>query len=819
MVGADLFREADWSAAPAGGAGLFWNPGAISYLAELLLAAVLAAYFGARVVRDLRHKRFYLPTCLLAVAMCGLVLGFWASLIRVLTAGGWVSYAMPWSPLHAWITLSMPWARPFGGMAAAAFILFAYHFPQPLRGARRESLIVGTALGLVLLVEIGIAIRTDVAIMRGEAWWRPEWIAGWMNIAMIWAAILFWRQFISAQSGSAPSGRVARFFDGMASIIQTPANREATAARGFILFTLLPILHTTALFLPNEGQFGHYPLDIFICWLVLVQLVGFALVLLGYLPERSSFQFKLTVISLAVMLGSVNGVAWMMSPAYADAFRAPGMVSTGKAITFAPRDDGSYVIFQPAGFAPRAPRGRPIGAEGMRMPLPFPLTFYGKRYNFAYVNDRGVIGFDRMPQPSDSAFGTGTQPAIYPLQVDVPEAGTDLSISVGKDRLVVSRVDRCDQARTDDCYHLQTIVHADGFIDIFYLRIPSVPTFWLFSPTRGPWLTGITPGSTQAQTPLIRDYYRAFLIYIDRLYAPLTIFLIVMTLALLLVIPMLLRGFIVRPLERLLDGIRRFRGGSMDTQVAVIFHDEIGYLTESFNQMAREQHDMLRDLEKRVAARVADIEAMTVHNAQLEERNRLSADLHDAVAQTLTSASLLANAMPAQLRTDDQSGIAAAERIARLNRHALIEMQTLLGELRGKTGSDRPLADRLRDLAGYFTDLHPLIIDCDLAGEAPLPVEVKAVFYRIAQECLNNIVKHSGASHAALSFESVAGHALLVVTDQGKGCDPAMMDKENRLGMTIMRDRARQIGATLEVEGRPGHGCRVTMIWSRSYDS
>lgn len=817
-MGANLLRESEWSATPPDGAGLFWNPGAISYLAELLLAAILAAYFGARVIRDLRHGRFYLPTCLLALAMCGLVLGFWASLVRVLTAGGWVSYAMPWSPLHSWVTLSMPWARPFGGMAAAAFVLFAYHFPQPLRGARREAWIVGTMLGLLVLVEIGIAIRTDMAIMRREAWWRPEWITGWMNIAMIWAATLFWRQFASAQIGPQTVGRIARCFNGIASIVQAPANREATAARGFILFTLLPILHTTALFLPNEGQFGRYPLDIFICWLVLVQLVGFALVLLGYLPERSSFQFKLTVISLAVMLGSVNGVAWMMSPAYADAFRAPGMVSTGKAITFAPRDDGSYVIFQPVSFAPRAPRGKPVGAEGARIPLPFPLTFYGKRYSVAYVNDRGAIGFERMPQPSDAAFGTGTQPAIYPLQVDVPDAGTDLSISVSGDRLVVSRVDRCNQELADDCYHLQTIIHADGFIDIFYLRIPSVPAFWLFSPTQGPWLTGITPGSTQAQTPLIRDYYRAFLTYIDRLYAPLVLFLIAMTLAVLLVIPLLLRGFIVRPLERLLDGIRRFRNGSMDTQVAVIFHDEIGYLTDSFNQMAREQHDMLRDLEKRVAARVADIEAMTVHNTQLEERNRLSADLHDAVAQTLTSASLLANAMPAQLRSDDQGGIAAAERIARLNRHALIEMQTLLGELRGGTGSDRPLTDRLRDLVGYFTDLHPLTIDCELVGETPLPAEVKAVFYRIAQESLNNIVKHSGASHADLFFDNVADHALLVVTDHGKGCDPAMMDKGNRLGMTIMRDRARQIGATLEIEGRPGHGCRVTMIWSRLHD-
>lgn len=823
-MGAPLPQSDYWTAMPGGGPSLFWNPGAISYLMELLLSLVLTVYFAIRVARDIRSRRVHVPTLLLTIAIGALVPTFWASLIRVLTAGGWISYAMPWSPLASWNTLSMPWARPFGALSATAFVMVGYYFPKPLRGTMRERRAFAAILIVLTLAEVGIAVRTDIAIMRGEAWWRPEWIAGWMNVATIWGTIVFWRQLASAQRDGGtrkPPGMTSACFRGLAAIVQRPANRDATAARGFLIFSILPIIHTAALFMPNEGQFGRYPLDIFICWSVLIQLVGFAIVMLGYLPERSSFQFKLTVVSLAVMLGSINGVAWMMAPAYEAEFRAPGMAETGRAVNFLPLDDGRYLV-QPLPSMTASRRGYEIAPQGQRIELPFRFDFYGKQYRSLFVGSRGVIGFDRMPRPSDAAFGIGTQPAIYPLLVDVPETGTRLSVLVDKGRVVISRIDQCAQNGADTCYHVQTTLHASGNIDIHYLRVPPVPEFSLFSPTKAPWQTGITPGTirvaSEADTPFIRDHYRAFLAYLDRLYAPLVLFSIIVTIALLVVIPLFLRGFLMRPLDQLLQGIRQFRGGLLETEVEVSFHDEIGYLTESFNEMARDQHAILRDLEHRVAERVSEIEAMTVHNAQLEERHRLSADLHDAVAQTLASASMLANAMSGQFREDGRGNVATAERVARLNRHALIEMQTLLGELRGTVGSDRSLPDRLGDLARYFADLHGLKIESELNGETPLPAEVRAVFYRIAQEGLNNIVKHSGASAATLMFECVPNHALLVISDNGRGCAPEGIDKPDRLGMTIMRDRARQIDATLELDTDVGKGCRITLNWGGSSD-
>lgn len=184
---------------------------------------------------------------------------FAVSLFRALTAGGWVSYVMPWTPINSWATLAMPWSPFLGGVCAASLLLFAYLFPQPLAGAQREARIVGLMLGLLGLAEFAFAVGADAAILAGKASWRPEWFVGWMNMAMVWTIIVFWRQLASAQTRALPErerGRMRWIAGGVRVVVQRPANREASAARAFLLLTLLPILYSASLFLPDDGKFG-----------------------------------------------------------------------------------------------------------------------------------------------------------------------------------------------------------------------------------------------------------------------------------------------------------------------------------------------------------------------------------------------------------------------------------------------------------------------------------------------------------------------------------------------------------------------------------
>ncbi len=93
-----------------------------------------------------------------------------------------------------------------------------------------------------------------------------------------------------------------------------------------------------------------------------------------------------------------------------------------------------------------------------------------------------------------------------------------------------------------------------------------------------------------------------------------------------------------------------------------------------------------------------------------------------------------------------------------------------------------------------------------------MPPEVKVALYRITQEALNNVAKHAGASQARVSLRCHEGRITLSVTDDGCGFDMTRL-RPDSLGLGIIRERAREIGATLEVNSEAGKGTRITVIW------
>jgi signal transduction histidine kinase len=90
--------------------------------------------------------------------------------------------------------------------------------------------------------------------------------------------------------------------------------------------------------------------------------------------------------------------------------------------------------------------------------------------------------------------------------------------------------------------------------------------------------------------------------------------------------------------------------------------------------------------------------------------------------------------------------------------------------------------------------------------------EVKLAFYRVAQEALNNIAKHSGARKVELHLECQPDWMSLVIRDDGLGFDPASITSDH-LGIAIMRERASSIGASLMIESQPGQGTTVSLDW------
>ena len=214
--------------------------------------------------------------------------------------------------------------------------------------------------------------------------------------------------------------------------------------------------------------------------------------------------------------------------------------------------------------------------------------------------------------------------------------------------------------------------------------------------------------------------------------------------------------------------------------------------------------------------------AVAIENARLyqqaeqaaatHERNRLARDLHDAVTQTLFSASLIADVLPRLWQRDPELGQKKLDELKVLTRGALSEMRTLLLELRPDTLIEVEIGDLYRHLANAFSGRTRIPVAFVQEGNPVLPPDIKEVFYRVAQETLNNIAKHAGASQVHIWLAGEEGAVDVIIDDDGCGFDARSLSPEN-LGMKIMRERAEAVSAELEIESAPGAGTRVQLRW------
>lgn len=219
---------------------------------------------------------------------------------------------------------------------------------------------------------------------------------------------------------------------------------------------------------------------------------------------------------------------------------------------------------------------------------------------------------------------------------------------------------------------------------------------------------------------------------------------------------------------------------------------------------------------------IADQLSVALENARLyeqaeqvaitSERNRLARDLHDAVSQTLFSASLIAEVLPKVWERNPEVGRSKLEELRLLTCSALAEMRTLLLELRPSSLIEMDLADLLRHLANAFTGRTRTPLTLNVNGLADPPLKVKEVIYRVSQESLNNISKHAQASQVFIDLHRSEDQIQLEIRDDGRGFDPQSASPES-LGLGIMRERAESIGARYQIHTKIGAGTRIELFW------
>jgi nitrate/nitrite-specific signal transduction histidine kinase len=203
--------------------------------------------------------------------------------------------------------------------------------------------------------------------------------------------------------------------------------------------------------------------------------------------------------------------------------------------------------------------------------------------------------------------------------------------------------------------------------------------------------------------------------------------------------------------------------------------------------------------------------------AALAERNRLARELHDAVSQTLFSASLIAEVLPQLYEFNPEEGQKRTKELRRLARGALAEMRTLLMELRPAALTQVSLAELLKQLCEAAVGRSQLPIKLSIEGDREYPPDVQVALYRITQEALNNVIKYAHAKEVRLELLQTDSFVEIAVRDDGIGFDRTSVPA-NHFGLKIMQERAEAIGAELQIVSTPGAGSHITVTWCDNPD-
>jgi signal transduction histidine kinase len=210
-----------------------------------------------------------------------------------------------------------------------------------------------------------------------------------------------------------------------------------------------------------------------------------------------------------------------------------------------------------------------------------------------------------------------------------------------------------------------------------------------------------------------------------------------------------------------------------------------------------------------IAIANADLYSRSQRLAVVEERNRVARELHDAATQTLFSLVLAARA--AALTTNDDDAKATLLDFERRTTSALQELRGLVHALRPKSLERDGLGATLADHADALRTSGARVV-VSAADGIRLPLETEHALLRIAQEALNNAMRHAPGAAVRVTLRAGARAVTLRIRDDGPGFDAASLPRTRRgIGLATMRERALEIGAELDISGRLGAGTSVTV--------
>jgi NarL family two-component system sensor histidine kinase LiaS len=250
---------------------------------------------------------------------------------------------------------------------------------------------------------------------------------------------------------------------------------------------------------------------------------------------------------------------------------------------------------------------------------------------------------------------------------------------------------------------------------------------------------------------------------------------------------------LTRRLESLSNSADAWSRGDFSVMAIDRSADELGQLSHRLNLMAEQLQNLMQSHQEL---------------AGIQERNRLARELHDSVKQQVFATTMQVGTAQALLPDDPE---AAAEHLAeaeKLSRQSQEELAMLIQELRPAALERDGLAEALETYATDWSRQSGIEAWVRVQGKRPLPLAVEQALFRVTQEALSNVARHSGASlvNVTLTYEDVG--VSLTLNDDGHGFDPSQAVDQG-YGLQSMRERVEGLGGRLQIDSEPDSGAKV----------
>lgn len=240
----------------------------------------------------------------------------------------------------------------------------------------------------------------------------------------------------------------------------------------------------------------------------------------------------------------------------------------------------------------------------------------------------------------------------------------------------------------------------------------------------------------------------------------------------------------------------------------------IGFIITRLMTAQRKQRRALAEANRNLVQYAATVEQLTTSR----ERNRLSRELHDTLAHTLSALVVQIDAVIAVWEPIPAKAKEMLEQMLETSRRGLDETRRALRDLRAAPLEELGFALAIRSMAEDFAARHGISLEVDVPEEINrLSPEIEHGFYRVTQEALENVLQHAGAQQVQVKLEREDGALILIVADNGRGFEADSLASERQLGLQGMYERAEMIGASLDVNSEMGRGTIVRL--SKEEDS